>query len=203
MRTIAASKHAPPSYLRNSQEKRYADEITMVHPQASLNSMRNERKTAGIEMASDGVSMKPPVLTSWKEIAAYFGKGVRTVQRWEGSLGLPVRRPQGSASRNIVMATRSELDAWLQTQWKAAARDAGKASVLIKNEVEAFQTRLKTFQQLKEQNVQLQREMKDAVRELLDACKALKESPNPVPARTVNVLALEVKETKIRQRTAS
>src|SRR4051812_33630088 len=31
-------------------------------------------------------------LQSWKEIAAYLKRGVRTVQRWERSHGLPVRR---------------------------------------------------------------------------------------------------------------
>ena len=35
------------------------------------------------------------VLSSWKDIARYMGKGVRTVQRWERHLGLPVRRPNG------------------------------------------------------------------------------------------------------------
>jgi hypothetical protein len=30
-------------------------------------------------------------LTSWKEIGQYLGKGVRTVQRWEQQMGLPVR----------------------------------------------------------------------------------------------------------------
>ena len=36
------------------------------------------------------------VLSSWKDIAKYMGKGVRTVQRWERHLGLPVRRPNGA-----------------------------------------------------------------------------------------------------------
>jgi hypothetical protein len=31
--------------------------------------------------------------TSWKEIAKYLGKGVRTAQRWEHEAGLPIRRP--------------------------------------------------------------------------------------------------------------
>ena len=31
-------------------------------------------------------------LNGWKEIAAYLGKSVRSVQRWEATLGLPVRR---------------------------------------------------------------------------------------------------------------
>jgi hypothetical protein len=51
-------------------------------------------------------------LSSWKEIAQYFGRGVRTVQRWEAMLGLPVRRPHGR-SRSAVMAITDELDEWL------------------------------------------------------------------------------------------
>jgi hypothetical protein len=52
------------------------------------------------------------VLNSWKEIAQYVGRGVRTVQRWE-SLGLPARRPHGK-SRSSVVAMTDELDAWLR-----------------------------------------------------------------------------------------
>jgi hypothetical protein len=50
------------------------------------------------------------VLTSWKEIASYMGKGVRTVQRWEAEMELPVRRP--AADRHIVLAFPAELDTW-------------------------------------------------------------------------------------------
>ena len=50
-------------------------------------------------------------LDSWKEIAVYLTRDVRTVQRWEKTAGLPVRRllvdKQGS-----VYAYKSELDAW-------------------------------------------------------------------------------------------
>jgi len=53
------------------------------------------------------------LLNSWKEIAAYLNRGVRTVQRWEIELGLPIRRPRGK-NRSAVMAIRSELDAWLK-----------------------------------------------------------------------------------------
>jgi len=31
-------------------------------------------------------------LDSWKSIASYLGREVRTVQRWENTEGLPVRR---------------------------------------------------------------------------------------------------------------
>jgi hypothetical protein len=53
------------------------------------------------------------VLNSWKEVATYLGRGIRTVQRWERELGLPVRRPRGK-SRSPVIAFRPELDHWLQ-----------------------------------------------------------------------------------------
>lgn len=52
------------------------------------------------------------VLNSWKEVASYLGRGVRTVQRWEQELSLPVRRPRGK-SRSAVIAFKTELDKWL------------------------------------------------------------------------------------------
>jgi CheY-like chemotaxis protein len=51
-------------------------------------------------------------LNGWKEIATYLGRGVRTVQRGETDLGLPVRRPRGK-DRSAVFALASELDQWL------------------------------------------------------------------------------------------
>lgn len=59
-------------------------------------------------------------LNSWKEIAAYLGKGVRTVQRWEAHMGLPVRR-LGREGGEIVYALKSEIDAWILNGGHAAA----------------------------------------------------------------------------------
>jgi CheY-like chemotaxis protein len=42
------------------------------------------------------------------------GRSVRTVQRMEVELGLPIRRPKGHA-RSSVMAVPEELDAWLKS----------------------------------------------------------------------------------------
>jgi len=53
------------------------------------------------------------IFSSWKEIAAFLGRGVRTVQRWETTLGLPIRRPNGYGS-NVVVASESELRQWLR-----------------------------------------------------------------------------------------
>lgn len=65
-------------------------------------------------MSSPRLTQKLDLLTSWKEIANYMGKGVRTVQRWEATLGLPVIRPSDSHS-GIVMARPSDLEAWLES----------------------------------------------------------------------------------------
>ena len=50
-------------------------------------------------------------LESWKEIAVYLRRGVRTVRRWEKEEGLPVHR-QAHKKLGTVYAHRSELDAW-------------------------------------------------------------------------------------------
>lgn len=54
-------------------------------------------------------------LDGWKEIAQYLGRNVRTVQRWERELQLPVRR-MGASKGASVFALRSEIDAWLSAQ---------------------------------------------------------------------------------------
>ena len=58
------------------------------------------------------------VLTSWQEIAAYLHRGIRTVQRWEVTLRMPVHR-DGSNPRGPVKAFKHELDAWMANVAKA------------------------------------------------------------------------------------
>jgi hypothetical protein len=52
------------------------------------------------------------VLNSWKEIASYLERGVRTVQRYETHFDLPVRHMQGT-TRSSVYAFADEIDRWL------------------------------------------------------------------------------------------
>jgi Tol biopolymer transport system component len=54
-------------------------------------------------------------LDSWKEIAAYLGRGIRTVQRWEREEGLPVHR-LAHDKRGSVYARREELAAWWESR---------------------------------------------------------------------------------------
>jgi len=53
-------------------------------------------------------------LESWKEIAAYLNREVRTARRWEKERGLPVYRIPGK--RSGVYAVAPEIDAWLKAK---------------------------------------------------------------------------------------
>ena len=54
-------------------------------------------------------------LESWKDIAAFLGREVRTVQGWEKSEGLPIHRHQHSR-QGSVYAYKTELQAWRQSR---------------------------------------------------------------------------------------
>ncbi len=81
-------------------------------------------------------------IESWKEIAAYLKRDVRTVKRWEKSEGLPVHRYLHQA-RSSVYAYPSELDAWkidreprlnappLVTPWRRVTAAVGFALTVL------------------------------------------------------------------------
>ena len=68
----------------------------------------------------------PRQLHGWKDISAYFGRSVRTVQRWERDFGLPIRR-FGMGRAEVVHAYVEELDRWKATAEAEAAGRAGEA----------------------------------------------------------------------------
>jgi TolB-like protein len=63
-------------------------------------------------------------LDSWKEIANFLGREVRTVQLWEKREGLPVHRHFHS-KQGSLFAFRSELDAWR----RGVSRDSSATSI--------------------------------------------------------------------------
>lgn len=72
-------------------------------------------------------------LESWKEIAAYLQRDIRTVQRWERLNGLPVYRRPGRRLGG-VFAHRSELDAWRRDRpqmLQAPANGVGRPALQI------------------------------------------------------------------------
>jgi hypothetical protein len=54
-------------------------------------------------------------LDSWKAIAAYLGRDVSTVRRWEKTEGLPVHRHR-HAARGSAYAYKLELDHWFESR---------------------------------------------------------------------------------------
>jgi hypothetical protein len=62
-----------------------------------------------------GTSAANATLQGWKEIAGELDRSVRTVQRWEQKLGLPVHRLGGGAG-SPVFAFKDELRSWLRVK---------------------------------------------------------------------------------------
>ncbi|MBZ5524963.1 MAG: tetratricopeptide repeat protein [Acidobacteriia bacterium] len=66
-------------------------------------------------------------LDSWKEIASYLRRDVRTVQRWEKKEGLPVHRHQHD-KLGSVYAFRHDLESWFTTRQQTT--EAGRPGEL-------------------------------------------------------------------------
>lgn len=89
------------------------------------------------------------VLSGWKEIAAYLGRGVRTVQRWE-KLGLPVRRPNAHL-RSAVLTSTEEIDTWV--------RGCGDGRLTAKVPHEDYEALRQTVERLQRETAELRREV--------------------------------------------
>jgi len=94
-------------------------------------------------------------------IASYMRKGVRTVQRYERDLGLPIRRPAGAPTGSVI-ATKPEIDAWISA---SPLRKAFRIAYLAQDNTEIrkkLRQQLTELHQLQEQAVQLRLEMSTA-----------------------------------------
>jgi TolB-like protein/Flp pilus assembly protein TadD len=69
-------------------------------------------------------------LDSWKEIATYLRKDVRTVQRWEKNEGLPVYRHQHD-KLGSVYASRAELDSWFSKRLQVPEQKTAKTKIRL------------------------------------------------------------------------
>ena len=81
-------------------------------------------KTAGLQRraGASGLGSNKERLDSWKQIAVYLNREVRTVQRWEKRQDMPVHRHTHLKS-STVYAFKTDIDVWLagrgQTQSEA------------------------------------------------------------------------------------
>ncbi len=115
---------------------------------------------------------QPELLTSWKEIASYLGKGVRTVQRWEQQYGLPVRRPNERV-KGIVHATRNELDHWLNAQWSRRDHELVADLPETRKHFEVVRASIQRGVQLREANRQILSDLKRSLKVFQEECETL------------------------------
>jgi hypothetical protein len=81
----------------------------MPGKEAVIANMETHFETA--EQIAGHATATTDCLDGWKGIAEYLRRDVRTVQRWEKSLGLPIERVQDSKSGSVC-AYKSKIDAW-------------------------------------------------------------------------------------------
>ena len=130
-------------------------------------------------MIRDKKTQAPEVLSGWKNIARHLGMGVRTVQRYERHMGLPIRRPAGKM-RGAVLATKSELDAWvaaspIRESFQLAKVSSASASL----DLEAIKRSLAKMGVLRDQMVALRSELMDSMQSLRDSIQNLQGDLRP------------------------
>jgi hypothetical protein len=132
------------------------------------------------------------ILSGWKDIANYLGKAVRTVQRYEYELGLPVHRPAGRL-RGSVIAAKSDLDAWVvsrPTRDIPVLMDSNHDSSAL---LDQLKTELAKFKRLREETA-------ESRQALAKSRKVLRESlASTVSATAVVPLALPSRTRTLRQ----
>jgi hypothetical protein len=115
------------------------------------------------------------ILNGWKEIADYLGKGVRTVQRYERQLGLPIRRPAGKPMGSVI-ATKAELSAWISA---SPIRDAFRLplrAVDSAETVKGLKQQVTLFHRLQEESAKLRDEMRAAQEALKASIQVVQEN---------------------------
>ena len=134
------------------------------------------------------VSEPPQVLSGWKDVARHLGMGVRTVQRYERLMGLPVRRPAGR-SRGSVVATISELDAWVTASPIREAFHLTKSppDFRVRN-LETVRVRLGEMRALREQMWELRNELKTSLTLLTESIRSLQSGLAQHPRGSIDSL---------------
>ena len=134
-------------------------------------------------MGTDRPNLSNEVLNSWKEIAQYLNRGIRTVQRWERELNLPVRRARAQG-RSPVLAIRSELDLWLKNRLIKRQQSAnnGNSRAASESLISFNRELLLASRQLREQVARSQIELSEAIHELHITLQKIAVVYSPPPA---------------------
>jgi hypothetical protein len=111
------------------------------------------------------------ILSGWKDIANYLGKGIRTVQRYEGDLRLPVRRPAGRA-RGSVVATKEEIDSWIAASPIRERSKSGTDTGCVLS-METMKKRIEEMVRLRSQMRELRVDLRDSLSVLSESLRSL------------------------------
>ena len=103
------------------------------------------------------MELQAHLLMSWKEIAAYLGRGVRTVQRWEKEFGLPVKRSR--LHPRVVSAETRDIDNWIETAHGHGVSHSESTRPLTS----PLRESVKTFRLLRSQNAMLRESRKSEI----------------------------------------
>jgi DNA repair exonuclease SbcCD ATPase subunit len=96
-----------------------------------------------LRISSDTLTQRSTrILNSWKEIATYLGRGVRTIQRYEEELGLPIHRP-AARERSAVLAFADELERWLRNTPRRKGRRSNPTNGNSSNVMEPQEIQIK------------------------------------------------------------
>ena len=120
-------------------------------------------------------------LQGWKEIAAELDRSVRTVQRWEQKLDLPVHK-LGNGSGSPVFAFKDELHSWLRAnanEGKPTNAESSQATSLNQHG-ESFARRRAALEKIKNSTAQITASEPAIIRSL-NAFFALKAANNNSP----------------------
>ena len=115
----------------------------------------------------------PSVLTCWKDIARYLGKGVRTVQRWEREFGLPVRRPNGVHHKSAVVAQVRDLEMWLDSRWSERSVENKDGKVIVQAELSEL---IKRSRNLRAAHMMIMEETSVALDSLIQSFNELEQT---------------------------
>ncbi|HYK36543.1 hypothetical protein [Alloacidobacterium sp.] len=118
---------------------------------------------------------EPAVLSCWKDIANYLGKGVRTVQRWEREFDLPVRRPDGIHHKSAVIANARDLDTWLNSRWSGRNGNHRNQRANIAGNRARAEDLIQVSQHLRAAHSLLLEETALAIDTLIENCKELEQ----------------------------
>lgn len=132
-------------------------------------------------MGAAGPKEETGLLTCWKDIARYMGKGVRTVQRWEQTLDLPVRRPRGNSHKSAVLARAQDLDTWLESRWSRRNHENGAARTGHQNGAGKLDNTIEAAHRLRAANQSLIDEVRTELDLLVRNCDEMRRRGAPEP----------------------